>query len=63
VHAQRISLTEAHADGLAFARSLRAIGADQPREGHHPANLRPVLRQLQNGCEANYEIGFFCIER
>jgi malonyl-CoA O-methyltransferase len=63
VHAQRIILTESHADGLAFARSLRAIGADQPRDNHHPANLRPVLRQLQNGCDANYEIGFFCIER
>lgn len=63
VHAQRISLTEAHADGLDFANSLRAIGADQPRDGHFPANLRPVLRQLRNGFDANYEIGFFCIER
>ncbi|MGV3741645.1 MAG: methyltransferase domain-containing protein [Burkholderiaceae bacterium] len=63
VHAKRISLTEAHVDGLDFASSLRAIGADLPRDGHLPANLRPVLRQLQDGFEANYEIGFFCIER
>lgn len=63
VHAQRISLTERHADGWSFAHSLRAIGADRPREHHAPANLRPVLRRLQDGLDANYEIGFFCIER
>jgi malonyl-CoA O-methyltransferase len=63
VHARRISLTEPHADGMDFATSLRAIGADQPREGHLPANLRSVLRQLRNGFDANYEIGFFCIVR
>jgi malonyl-CoA O-methyltransferase len=63
VHAKRISLSEAHANGLEFAASLRLIGADHPRDGHRPSNLRPVLRQLQNGFDANYEIGFFCIEK
>ena len=63
IHAQRISLTEQHANGLLFADSLRIIGADQPRSGYQPINLRPVLRQLQNGVHANYEIGFFCIEK
>lgn len=62
VHAQRITLNDIHADGQSFARSLRAIGADQPRAGHRPVNLRPVLRQLQAGIAANYEIGFFCVE-
>lgn len=62
VHAQRVTLTDAHADGQSFARSLRAIGADQPRAGHRPVNLRPVLRQLQDGIAANYEVGFFCVE-
>lgn len=63
VHAKHISLSEAHANGLEFAASLRLIGADHPRDGHQPSNLRPVLRQLQNGFDANYEIGFFCIQR
>ena len=63
VHAHRISLAEHHADGLLFAGSLRAIGADQPTENHRPVNLRAVCRQLQQGLTANYEIGFFCIER
>lgn len=62
MHAQRISLTEQHADGLSFVRRLRAIGADQPHPGHRPANLRPVLRQLEQGTTANYEIGFFGLE-
>lgn len=63
VHAHRISLSEAHPDGLAFAGSLRAIGADQPKTNHQPVNLRAVCRQLDSGFAANYEIGFFCIER
>lgn len=63
VHAHHISLAEYHSDGLAFAASLRAIGADQPRDNHLPVNLRAVCRQLQQGITANYEIGFFCIER
>lgn len=63
VRTHRISLSERHADGPSFARSLRAIGADQPHDKHVPRNLRPVLRSLQNGFDANYDIGFFCIER
>lgn len=58
-----ISLNERHANGLSFMRSLRAIGADTPRAGHAPANLKPVLRQLEQGCDANYDIGFFYLER
>lgn len=63
LHAQRVSLTEPHPDGQSFAHSLRAIGADQPRPGHQPVALRQVLRQLQQGIAANYEIGFFCLEK
>jgi malonyl-CoA O-methyltransferase len=61
--AQRLSLSEHHADGLSFARGLRAIGADRPHEAHAPINLRRALRYLEQGCTANYEIGFFCIVR
>ena len=63
LHAQHISLTEQHANGQSFAHSLRAIGADQARPGHQPVALRPVLRQLEQGIAANYEIGFFCLEK
>lgn len=63
LHSHRISLAEAHPNGLSFASSLRAIGADQPKENHQPVNLRAVCRQLEHGFSANYEIGFFCIER
>lgn len=63
VHAHSVSLTQSHPDGLSFAASLRAIGADQPKDNHQPVNLRAVCRQLEQGLSANYEIGFFCIER
>lgn len=63
MHAHRISLNEQHPDGLSFARSLRAIGADLPQPGYQPANLRPVLRQMAKGTTANYEIGFFCLKK
>lgn len=58
-----MSFNERHANGLSFMHSLRAIGADTPRAGHTPAHLRPVLRQLEQGFDANYDIGFFYIER
>jgi malonyl-CoA O-methyltransferase len=54
---------EHHPDGLSFARSLRAIGAHTPHPAHKPANLRPVLAQLKNGCTLNYQLGFYCLER
>lgn len=63
VHAHAVSLADDHPDGLSFAASLRAIGADQPKDNHQPVNLRAVCRQLEHGLSANYEIGFFCIER
>lgn len=63
LHSHRITLNEAHDNGLSFARSLRAIGADLPSASHQPVNLRPVLKQLKNGFAANYEIGFFCLRK
>jgi hypothetical protein len=62
VHSERVLLHWWHADGHSFARSLRAIGADQPRAGHLPVNLKPVLRLQDKGCDADDEIGFFYIE-
>lgn len=52
-----------HPDGLSFARSLRAIGADQPRQNHQPVNLRKVISALGEGCTMNYQIGFYYLER
>jgi malonyl-CoA O-methyltransferase len=63
VNAHRFSLPEQHENGLSFAKSLRAIGADQPRLNHQPVNLRSVCKELGNGFISNYEIGFFCIEK
>lgn len=63
VVAERVRIDEAHADGLSFARALRAIGADTPRPGHRPVPLRAVLRAMASGYVANYEVGFFWIER
>lgn len=63
VHSERVWLHRHHADGRSFARSLRAIGADQPRAGHVPVSLKPVLRLLDKGFDADYEIGFFYIEK
>lgn len=63
VNTHWMSLNERHADGLSFMHSLRAIGADTPRASHTPTHLRPVLHQLEKGFDANYDIGFFFIER
>ena len=52
-----------HPDGLSFARSLRAIGADQPRVNHTPVNLRKVISALGDGCTMNYHVGFYYLER
>lgn len=52
-----------HFDGLSFARSLRAIGADTPKTNHHPVNLRAVIRELGKGCTINYRIGFVFLQR
>lgn len=52
-----------HPDGLSFARSLRAIGADMPRKNHNPVNLRKVIAALGDGCTMNYQIGFYYLER
>lgn len=63
VVAERVRIDEPHADGLSFARALRAIGADTPRPGHRPVPLRAVLRTMAGGYSANYEVGFLWIER
>lgn len=52
-----------HPDGLSFARSLRAIGADVPNPAHKPANLRKVFSALGTACTMNYRVGFFLLER
>jgi malonyl-CoA O-methyltransferase len=52
-----------HPDGLSFARSLRAIGADQPKAHHKPVNLKKVISALGNACTMNYHIGFYYLER
>lgn len=52
-----------HFDGLSFARSLRAIGADTPKTNHNPANLRSVIREMGMGCTMNYKVGFVYLRR
>ena len=57
-----------HADGLAFLRALRRIGAGQPAPGHRPLDpgrLRRVLRRFEDesGARATYEVAFGRIVR
>lgn len=54
------SVTQTHASGKDFVKSLKAIGANQPRPDHKPAKLRDVLAHLARGMQANYELGFYC---
>ncbi len=51
-------LSEAHADGLAFLRGLRAIGAATPWEGKgSPARLRHAIARFEaGGAAVGYEI-------
>ncbi|RCS59308.1 methyltransferase [Parvibium lacunae] len=62
---QHLTLNETHANALAFAHSVKAIGAHVPRAGHRSAGLRSPLRQvlkaLPQPCTLNYEIGFVCL--
>ena len=64
---ERVSLLENHANALAFAQSMKAIGAHVPRAEHEPAGLRSPLRQvlkvLPQPYTVNYEIGFFCLRK
>lgn len=62
VRTHRVSLHETHANGIEFAHTLRKIGAGEPRPGHRHASLKPVLRTLKHGLQANYEIAFVCLE-
>lgn len=55
--------TELHADrpadGLAFLRGLRALGADTPAPGHvrlSPAELRRVMRTMDDAPTISYEL-------
>ena len=50
--------TQLHADGLAFARSLKAIGAGTPKPGHQPVNLRQLMTLLPKPLNTNYEVLF-----
>lgn len=58
-----INLVEHHANGQAFVKTLRNIGAHQARSGYRPINLRPLFRIFENGLDAEYRIGFFLVER
>ncbi|NJM31762.1 MAG: methyltransferase domain-containing protein [Limnobacter sp.] len=52
-----------HPDGLSFARSLRAIGADQPRPSHRPVNLRRVIEAVGPACTMNYQVAYCYLRR
>lgn len=54
--------TQQHENALDFARTLRAIGAHQPRMQHRPAHLRRVLHELPNGIEAEYHVAYCIVE-
>ena len=59
-------VTEAHADGRSFLRSLREIGAGTPRsEGRlDPGSLRRVLRRFDaRGASVTYEVAAILIRR
>jgi malonyl-CoA O-methyltransferase len=53
------TIRDHHANGQAFVRSLKDLGAGQPAPGHKPltpAQLRRVLNQFQSGCTASYQV-------
>jgi malonyl-CoA O-methyltransferase len=53
------TIQDHHANGQAFARALKDLGAGQPAPGHKPltpAELRRVLGQFQAGCTASYQV-------
>ncbi len=57
-----------HADGLAFLRTLRRVGAGQPAPGHRPLDpgrLRRVLRRFEDegGARATYKVAYGRIVR
>ncbi|WP_051377703.1 methyltransferase domain-containing protein [Derxia gummosa] len=55
---EQVSIDEPHADGLAFARALRGIGADVARADHRPVPLRRVLAACATPLVMNYELAF-----
>ena len=53
------TIRDHHANGQAFVRSLKKLGAGQPAPGHKPltpAQLRTVLSQFQAGYTASYHV-------
>ena len=55
------TIRDRHANGLAFLRSVKTLGAGLPAPGHRPlspAQLRLVLRQFEAGCTASYQVIF-----
>ena len=53
------TIRDHHADGHAFVRSLKNLGAGQPAPGHKPltpAQFRRVLKPFQAGCTASYQV-------
>lgn len=54
---------EHYANGLAFARTLKAIGADSPAATHTPVPLRRVLQHLDEGCTINHHIAYLFLKR
>lgn len=56
-----------HANGLTFLRSLRAIGAGTPRDGHRPlclSEMRKVIRQFEaKGASVTYHVAICSFTR
>ncbi len=62
VRLQLNTLYQTDANGLAFARSLKHIGADTPNPEHKPAALRKILKSLPAPLVNNYDIAVLMIE-
>ena len=50
-------------NGLHFAKALKGIGANTPRDGHRPASLFRVLPHLPQPLVNNYDVAFLLIQR
>jgi malonyl-CoA O-methyltransferase len=53
------SALEAHATGVDFVRSLKALGAHEPAAGHRPlppGTFRRLLASLDNGFSVSYQL-------
>jgi len=63
IRVRRERVAVAYADGLAFARALRAIGATTPRDAHAPIALRRIVRALPTPFVASYDVAYVLAER